>query len=526
MRARVVISLLMFCVFCGLDMQGQDLWDDDVTLPDFAPPARIYGDASVVPNGTLYLPAPVDTTKLEFAGDFARWQWGKRIRQTKYGTRTARGNQAYYESQYGLNRWCVILPKAIGVSITGTNTPRNVSFIYQVGETGSRSTEKAKLKYNRRRPFDQMNETTWGYYDDAASLLRSGSFPSSHAAFGWAVALAYAEMVPERQDTIMRHGYMYGESREIVGAHWHSDVLTAFLTASAAWAYMHTRDDFHQGLESAREEYYQIKGGEPDTSVGWPRGRKIQDAPVDSTSLLYYDDVMGYWQAKALRDTERGLQAIDDADDSETYFLRMFSDAIKDTLTQGKYPMFTELFSVTYDALKESALELRSTAFRKRPFVQFDEPTLVPGEEARYADQSSYPSVKAQLGWGLSLLMVEMFPKYMNAVLKSGYDYGYSRVVAGYNYPSDVMAGRIHASCVMARLHANPEYNELIELAREECAFRPHLVTSLEDISNTPGKSDGYWYTTTGLMLKQRPTEPGIYIHAGKKIVVGGVRSD
>jgi outer membrane protein TolC len=75
----------------------------------------------------------------------------------------------------------------------------------------------------RTRPFVQMNDPVWAQYD--TDLLRlNGSYPSGHTAFGWFTALAFAEMCPEEQDNILRRGFMFGENRVIVGAHYQSDV--------------------------------------------------------------------------------------------------------------------------------------------------------------------------------------------------------------------------------------------------------------------------------------------------------------
>ena len=53
-------------------------------------------------------------------------------------------------------------------------------------------------------------------------------------------ALLLSEINPDRADTIMARGYMYGESRVIVGAHWQSDVDAGRLVASVAYAKLHT----------------------------------------------------------------------------------------------------------------------------------------------------------------------------------------------------------------------------------------------------------------------------------------------
>jgi hypothetical protein len=52
------------------------------------------------------------------------------------------------------------------------------------------------------------------------------------------------------------------------------------------------------------------------------------------------------------------------------------------------------------------------------------------------------------------------------------------------------------------------------------------FVGDLKDIdasidSLTSDTSDGLWYTLDGVKLDGKPTEPGIYIMDGKKIVIG-----
>lgn len=47
---------------------------------------------------------------------------------------------------------------------------------------------------------------------------------------------------------------------------------------------------------------------------------------------------------------------------------------------------------------------------------------------------------------------------------------GQSRVICGYHFQSDVDAGRIVASAVVARLHANDDFNAQLAKAKVEFA--------------------------------------------------------
>jgi acid phosphatase (class A) len=86
-------------------------------------------------------------------------------------------------------------------------------------------------------------------------LRRNFSYPSGHTILGWCSALLLAEINPERADTILKRGMMYGESRVIVGAHWQSDVDAGRLAASAAYSRMHTSERFLEQMQLARQEF-------------------------------------------------------------------------------------------------------------------------------------------------------------------------------------------------------------------------------------------------------------------------------
>ena len=68
------------------------------------------------------------------------------------------------------------------------------------------------------------------------------------------------EINPDRADTLLARGYMYGESRVIVGAHWQSDVDAGRLAASAAYARLHTSERFLEQMRLARLEFRVKKG--------------------------------------------------------------------------------------------------------------------------------------------------------------------------------------------------------------------------------------------------------------------------
>lgn len=105
---------------------------------------------------------------------------------------------------------------------------------------------------------------------------------------------------------------------------------------------------------------------------------------------------------------------------------------------------------------------------RKRPFVHFGEPTLVPEQEASHINNGSYPSGHTILGWSAALLLMEINPEAQDTLLARGYMYGESRIVAGYHWASDVEAGRLAASAAYAKLHTSKCFLKQMKRARKE----------------------------------------------------------
>ena len=426
----------------------------------------VYVFLQDMPDAGIYLPPPPDMLSPQYADDFAQWQWGKSVRPTD------RGQQANDDSQWGIKGMIRVHQETLGFEITKEKTPAIYKLLYNVLWTENLSTHNAKRKYMRTRPFAQYNEHTWGRFDNERELRFNGSYPSGHTALGWATALVLSEMVPELQDTLLRTGFQYGESRVIVGAHYQSDVDAGYLCGSTAVAVMHASEYFQKDLAAARKEYCKIKGiKNVSQTEGFPDGSKVFDGPVTEDSHRFYGDIIKYYETLPERETERGEQAKADADNSVEAIMKAFSTPAFE-ISRESNPAIAALMDYTRDNLIKTAGELGGTTFRERPYVKLNprrNKTLISENEDSLKTTTSYPSTHSEIGWGLALLIVEIGPREAaNDILNRGFEYGRSRVIAGYNYPSDVQTARLWASATLAHLHTMPEFQKLLQAAKDE----------------------------------------------------------
>lgn len=107
---------------------------------------------------------------------------------------------------------------------------------------------------------------------------------------------------------------------------------------------------------------------------------------------------------------------------------------------------------------------------RPRPFLSDSAIAPCIPDDERLRASFSYPSGHAALGFGWALVLAELIPSRADAIVERGRDFGWSRVVCGVHYPSDVEAGRTVAAAAVARLHADPDFQREMDAARAELA--------------------------------------------------------
>ncbi len=143
---------------------------------------------------------------------------------------------------------------AMDAPVTEEDVPHLYRLMLRASSDARRSTHAAKSHYQRIRPFAAHKEPMCTP-EAEESLIRSGSYPSGHAAIGWTWALILAEIAPERVNAILSRGLAFGESRVVCNVHWESDVIGGRILGAGVVARLHADTVFRQDLEAAKAEF-------------------------------------------------------------------------------------------------------------------------------------------------------------------------------------------------------------------------------------------------------------------------------
>ena len=222
-------------------------WTVSAQMPQIPQRVRPYLEAKDIPDAVVFLPPPPEEGTPQFELDEAQHRWGKTQRSGPRGIRAVR------EATTNVDSMAAMFSGAYGVKLSRETTPKTMLLLDRSIRTFRLGANGPKAAYMRLRPYVFYREGTLIPSSEEGSR-RSGSYPSGHTVRGWGMALVLASLNPERQDTLLKAGYEWGQSRVIAGYHWQSDVDASKLLASATFARLQTSPEYLQDFAAAREE--------------------------------------------------------------------------------------------------------------------------------------------------------------------------------------------------------------------------------------------------------------------------------
>ena len=212
-----------------------------------------YFTVDQLPDLIKCLPAPPAFDSPEFANDMMRFAWGKQQRLD-----SARAEIAKLDAVWSYEALLAEFNVPFGLEMSPENTPEIWKLMVTSLTTTDAMRVAPKAYYHRQRPFERFQDKM--LTDEEAELSGEGSYPSGHTMRGWTAALLLAEINPAAADTIFARGWMYCESRVIVGAHWQSDEDASRVAASIGFSVLHSSAEFREQMARARREFLKKTG--------------------------------------------------------------------------------------------------------------------------------------------------------------------------------------------------------------------------------------------------------------------------
>ena len=147
---------------------------------------------------------------------------------------------------------------------------------------------------------------------------------------------------------------------------------------------------------------------------------------------------------------------------------RAFTPAFDAHFTQSRLPATARVLTSVTSAIAGPINAAKAAYDRPRPYAANREVLQCDDPGPNASNGGSYPTGHGAAGWAWALVLAELAPARADAILQRGRDFGESRIICGYHFPTDIEAARLVSAGVVARLHADPAFRRDLDAARRE----------------------------------------------------------
>jgi acid phosphatase (class A) len=151
---------------------------------------------------------------------------------------------AYSEKKFNIFNFT----PAIGDFFVAGKFPKTEAFFEKVQTDAEAVTDKAKVYYQRPRPY--VTDPTLAN----GKLEKSFSYPSGHSTESMVLALVLAEVFPDKHGTIIAEARNIGWHRVEIARHYPTDIYAGRVLAQAIVKQLDKNDDFQKDLAEAKAE--------------------------------------------------------------------------------------------------------------------------------------------------------------------------------------------------------------------------------------------------------------------------------
>ena len=174
----------------------------------------------------------------------------------------------------------------------------------------------------------------------------------------------------------------------------------------------------------------------------------------------------------------QAFQGVDDArfqiaklDEEELY--PRFAEAFGHPIDRGTSPALVELLDRALRDVDVTAAAAKDHFSRPRPFQRMQlqrvcNQAAAPKPQDHAMGGSSYPSGHSTHGWTVAMILARVAPDRESELMARAEEYETSRLICGMHFPTDVEAGHIVATAVVAHLDASSQFQSDLAKARQE----------------------------------------------------------
>jgi len=240
--------------------------------------------------------------------------------------------------------------------------------------------------------------------------------------------------------------------------------------------------------------------------------------PAFESARFVADQSQHLWGKLMRQDEARATQAQRDAVYSMQTVIDEMGPLFGLEITKEGTP---EIYSILQDvcASCDSIYSGAKAKFnRQRPYAYYDEGTLIPEKEEKHRYEGSYPSGHTVFFWTSALLLADINQtnEAMEALLARGYDFGQSRVIAGYHWQSDVDAGRMAGTVLYQLIRSHERFIGQLDRARAEFKDKTGGSTAVESVARRQ-EGSARIYRLDGTPATEATR--GIVVDNGQKVV-------
>jgi acid phosphatase (class A) len=218
-----------------------------------------------------------------------------------------------------------------------------------------------------------------------------------------------------------------------------------------------------------------------------PDALNYYPAPPDTMSPQFMYDISQYmWGKKMRQDSARAAQAVAQAAETIEEMAAMFSEPFGMEISAKKTPAIMNLLERGVLTLRKVGSKAKRHYNRRRPYDRFNEPTLIPADEERLKTNGSFPSGHTLRAWSMALLLIEVNPSAQDALLKYAYEWGQSRVIAGFHWQSDVDASKVIVSGAYPSLHTNEAF--MVDMRKAQAEYKKLKAAAGKTSATKSGK--------------------------------------